>query len=113
MEPPIPRGAMMHFYYHPTHAGSKGFLRQTIPKRSTKLDLGPDNHIMDGWGLLYKETLSWSKITVIQSVICLCSLVFAAIWSVFHSGNIQDAFAPSAWMLAVGTSLLTLAQQFL
>jgi len=103
----------MHFYYHPTHAGSKDLLRRTMPKRSTKLDLGPGNHIMEGWGLLYKETLSWSKIALMQGIIGLCSLVFAATWSILHGGDIQDAFAPSAWMLAVGAGFLTLIHQFL
>jgi hypothetical protein len=104
---------MMHFYHNPTHAGSKDFLRRTIPKRSTKLDLGPDDHDLNGWGLLYKETLSWSKVAVMQGVIGLCSLAFAATWSVLHGGDIQDAFAPSAWMLALGSGLLMLIQQYL
>ncbi|KAL3472459.1 hypothetical protein BJX99DRAFT_235396 [Aspergillus californicus] len=109
VDPPIPRGAFIHFLNNPGHAGSKVFHRDALPKRDNQLALGPDEHLREGWCLAFIERLSWTKIAAVEGIIAVGSLVFAVAWIESHgSGSISDAFAPSCWMLALGAIVLTL-----
>jgi hypothetical protein len=111
LDPPIPRQAMMHFFHNPSHAGSKTFHYNTVPKRRSELILG-DVSLKPGWALVFQEKISWEKIAVVEAVIGLSSLAFAIGWSKTHNGNVQDAFAPSAWMLAAGAIIMTLVYRY-
>lgn len=110
MDPPIPRQALKHFFEYPSHAGTKTFHYQIVPKREETLTLGPEDSYKAGWGFVFQETVSWEKIAWVEGVIGLGSLAFAVGWSEKHS--IQDAFAPSAWMLAAGAIIMTLMYQY-
>jgi hypothetical protein len=98
----------MHFYYHPTHAGTKTFHRAAMPKRRNRLSIRPDENLCTGWGLVFVERISWLKVAVVEGVIGIVSLIFAACWSRSHGRNISDAFAPSSWMVGLGAIILTL-----
>jgi hypothetical protein len=97
----------MHFYHNPTHAGSKKFHIEAMPKRTKQLLLHPEERSCDGWGLVFRETISWGTIAAVEGIIAMASLVFAVCWSTTHGGNIQDAFTPSSWMLAMGAIVMT------
>ncbi|KAL5336925.1 hypothetical protein BJX70DRAFT_400104 [Aspergillus crustosus] len=79
IDPPIPCEALMHFLENPDHAGSKLLHRDAMPKRAGYLALGPDQHLQ-GWGLLFAETVAWGKVAVIEGVIAVASLGFAGVW---------------------------------
>jgi hypothetical protein len=102
---------MMHFFRNPSHAGSKKFHYNTVPKRKDALVLG-DAGLRPGWALVFQEKISWEKIAVVEGMIGVSSLVFAIVWSKTHDGNVQDAFAPSAWMLAAGAIVMTLMYRY-
>jgi hypothetical protein len=97
----------MHFYHNPTHASSKKFHIKAMPKRTNQLLLRPEERSCDGWGLVFREAISWGTIAAVEGVIGVVSLVFAICWSTTHGGNIQDAFTPSSWMLAMGVIVMT------
>lgn len=54
--------------------------------------------------------MSWEKIAWVEAVIGAGSLAFAVWWSDEHS--VQDAFAPSAWILAAGAIVMTLMYRY-
>ncbi|KAJ9633970.1 hypothetical protein H2199_009169 [Coniosporium tulheliwenetii] len=112
LDPPIPRAAMMHFFHNPSHAGTKTFHRASMPKRKDRLKLRPNDNIREGWGLVFKERVCWTKVAVTEGLIGMVSLIFAVTWSKTHGGNVQDAFAPSSWLLALGAVVLTLIYQY-
>ncbi|KAJ9642803.1 hypothetical protein H2199_004324, partial [Coniosporium tulheliwenetii] len=93
---------MMHFFHKPSHAGTKTFHRAVMPKLNYRLQLGPDDYLREGWGLVFREGVSWTRVAVIEGLIGVLSLSFAVAWSRTHGGNVQDAFAPSLWLLALG-----------
>jgi hypothetical protein len=106
LDPPIPRQAFMHFIHNPSHAGTKKFHYNIIPKRKHPLNLGSGECYKPGWGLEFKETVNWWLVAVVEGVIALALLGFAVVWRK-NGGNVPDAFAPSCWMLAVGGIILT------
>jgi len=63
----------------------------------------PDEPFTPGYGLYFKETLSWIKIWIIMAVFTISSFTFSGLWIRYHDGAIQDAFAMGGSILTVAT----------
>jgi hypothetical protein len=107
LDPPIPRNAMMHFYHSPQEAGTTRLFLDSLPKRNECLQLGTGNAYKIGWGLSYKEEISWPMIITVEGVIGAFSLA----WFMAHTKDLTVASPPTVLVMAFGTIILTLMKE--
>lgn len=98
---------MLHFYRRPEDAGTLGFHYKALPKRAKHLQLGSDIANQLGWGLRYKEEVSWGTIAIVEGLIG----AFSLIWFMSHSHDLTVASPPSALAMAFGGIILTLMKE--
>jgi hypothetical protein len=103
--PPVGEHHLLHLFKHPNDTcfaeGTQRVLRR-LPKRlNEELDLQLEEDTKIGWGLHFEEGLDTTKVIIAAFVVFgLGSLAWGVVWAVFR-GSIQDAFAVSAWWIAM------------
>lgn len=111
MEPPIPRNAMMHFFEHPEEAGTRSVFIKLLPRRFEELTLGAnqdETELKLGYGLYYKEEISWFIVAGIPGLLGLIALC----WFMFHHGNdYKEASPPALLTMAFAGIILTVMKE--
>ena len=112
--PLIPLTALKHWTENPSHVRSKPLhLRRVPTKISGKLHWADDDAgEVEGWGLRFKEMISWRAVWVSEFFIASFATVFAIIWCSRRDGDLQDGFTVAGVVLAYGTIFLGLVQGF-
>ena len=89
-------------FTHPTHASSFPHLLSRLPKKLHKpLQFQPANGIYPSWGLQYLESWDGVKLWCIAFVLFGGgSLLWGVLWSIYGK-SVQDAFAVSAYVVAM------------
>ncbi|KAK6505598.1 hypothetical protein TWF481_007491 [Arthrobotrys musiformis] len=106
-EPPIPPDILLYFYKNPSCADSNERLLKYIPKRIVNKPDPPD----EAWGLYAEEGLCMWKFLTIALAIAIFSVVFITLWLVSHPGDLQSAFTPPTFIVAV-VGVLLVAPEF-
>ncbi|KAI9660632.1 MAG: hypothetical protein M1821_009984 [Bathelium mastoideum] len=112
--PLIPLTALKHWTENPSHARSRPLHINRVPtKISGQLRWSEDDGgELEGWGLRFKETMSWRAVWVSEFLIAGTATAFAVFWCAYRNGDIQDGFTVAGVVLAYGTIFLGLVQGF-
>lgn len=112
--PLIPLTALKHWTENPSHVRSRPLHLKRVPtKISGKLRWSEDDGgEIEGWGLRFKEMISWKAVWVSEFFIASIATAFAVFWCSSHNGDLQDGFTVAGVVLAYGTIFLGLVQGF-
>ncbi|KAF2231378.1 hypothetical protein EV356DRAFT_535504 [Viridothelium virens] len=112
--PLIPLTALKHWTENPSHVRSRPLHINRVPmKISGQLRWSEDDGgELEGWGLRFKETISWTAVWISELFIASIATAFAIIWCSRRNGDLQDGFTVAGVLLAYGTIFLGLVQGF-
>ncbi|KAK6335998.1 hypothetical protein TWF730_003371 [Orbilia blumenaviensis] len=106
-EPPIPPDVMLYFYQYPGCASLTEKYLKFIPKRIVGNPDPPD----EAWGLYAEEGLCVWKFWLMMLAIMIGSIAFMVPWLIYHPGDLQNAFTPPMFAVAV-VGVLLVAPEF-
>lgn len=93
--PPIPVEELMEYFNDPSCAGTLNTATQSFPK---KLNGKIAN---TAWGLYACEQLSFFKVLLLLGLVLAGTLAFVPYWLLRHPGDLQNAFVPPLFFLAL------------
>ena len=112
--PLIPLTALKHWTENPSHVRSKPLHLRRVPTKISGKIRWPedDGGEIEGWGLRFREMVSWRAVWVAEFFIGSAAAAFAIVWCHYRNGDIQDGFTVAGVVLAYGTIFLGLVQGF-
>ncbi|KAL9087383.1 MAG: hypothetical protein Q9165_006680 [Trypethelium subeluteriae] len=111
--PLIPLTALKHWTENPSHVRSRSLHINRVPmKISGQLHWSEDDGELEGWGLRFRETISWTAVWISEFFIASIATAFAIVWCSRRNGDLQDGFTVAGVLLAYGTIFLGLVQGF-
>ncbi|KAH8149840.1 uncharacterized protein LAJ45_05992 [Morchella importuna] len=96
--PTLPATELMHYFDSPECAGTATYCLDLLPKRvAGRLERGAR---AEGWGLQPGEGLSLWRLLLLLLAVWISTMVFA-VWWLVGRGDLQGAFVPAGYVVAV------------
>ena len=93
--PPIPAEELMEYFHDPSCAGTLNYATESFPKKRN------EKIIKTAWGLHAIERLSFFRVLLLLGLVLAGTLVFVPYWLSEHPGDLQNAFVPPVFFLAL------------